>query len=139
MAVGAKGKPFYRTSYGQVLIAVILAIAVGLLATALLEANNLRDIAGDVVAHKKTLAVRLGRHRAGWLYVGSMIGVAVGIVLVGLVRPWAFLALLALPLALPPCRLALSGAEGRSLLPMLGATARLQLVVGALLTLGILL
>jgi aerobic C4-dicarboxylate transport protein len=31
MAAEAKGKPFFRTSYGQVLIAVILAIAVGLL------------------------------------------------------------------------------------------------------------
>ena len=121
------------------LLALWASIAVGLLATALLEANNLRDIAGDTVAAKKTLAVRLGRHRGGWLYVGSLIGVAVGVVLVALVRPWALLALLAVPLAVPPCRLALSDAEGRELLPMLGATGRLQLVVGALLTLGILL
>ena len=128
--------PFYV--YFDRLLPLWASIAVGLLATALLEANNLRDIAGDVVAGKKTLAVRLGRHRAGWLYVGSMLGVAVGIVLVGLVRPWAFLAFLALPLAVPPCRLALSDAQGRDLLPMLGATGRLQLVVGALLTVGIL-
>ena len=127
------------STYYELLLPLWTAISVGLLATALLEANNLRDIAGDVVAGKKTLAVRLGRHRAGWLYVGSMVGVAGGIVLVGLVRPWAFLALLGLPLAIPPSRLALSEAEGRDLLPMLGATGRLQLVVGALLTLGILL
>ncbi|HVX22897.1 MAG TPA: 1,4-dihydroxy-2-naphthoate polyprenyltransferase [Acidimicrobiales bacterium] len=136
-AVDHLSVPFY--AYVDRLLPLWAAIPVGLLATALLEANNLRDIAGDVVAGKKTLAVRLGRHRAGWLYVGSMIGVAAGIVLVGLVRPWAFLALLALPLALPPCRLALSGADGRALLPALGATGRLQLVVGGLLTLGILL
>jgi 1,4-dihydroxy-2-naphthoate polyprenyltransferase len=121
------------------LLALWASIAVGLLATALLEANNLRDIAGDTVAAKLTLAVRLGRRRAGWLYVGSLIGVGLGVVLVALVRPWALLALLAVPLAVPPCRLAVSDAEGRELLPMLGATGRLQLVVGVLLTLGILL
>jgi 1,4-dihydroxy-2-naphthoate polyprenyltransferase len=131
------GYPFY--AYWDYLLPLWASIAVGLLATALLEANNLRDIAGDVVAAKLTLAVRLGRHRAGWLYVGSLVGVAVGVVLVALVRPWALLALLAVPLAVRPCRLALGDAEGRDLLPMLGATGRLQLVVGALLTLGILL
>jgi len=129
--------PFY--GYFDQLLPLWASISVGLLATALLEANNLRDIAGDVIAGKKTLAVRLGRRRGGWLYVGSLIGVAVGVVLVALVRPWALLALLAVPLAVPPCRLALGDAEGRELLPMLGATGRLQLVVGALLTLGILL
>jgi hypothetical protein len=48
------------------------------------------------------------------------------------------LALLAAPLATLPVRLALSDREGRRLLPLLGATARLQMAVGVLLTIGIL-
>jgi 1,4-dihydroxy-2-naphthoate polyprenyltransferase len=119
-------------------LALWAAIPVGLLATALLEANNLRDISGDVVANKKTLAVRLGRRRAGWLYLGSLMGVAVGICLVAIIRPFALIALLALPLAIKPSRLVMSDAEGRQLLPVLAATGRLQLAVGILLTVGIL-
>jgi 1,4-dihydroxy-2-naphthoate octaprenyltransferase len=54
-------------------------------------------------------------------------------------RAWSLLALLAAPLAIIPVRLALGEEEGRALLPMLGATARLQLAVGVLLTVGLLL
>jgi 1,4-dihydroxy-2-naphthoate octaprenyltransferase len=117
----------------------VAAVPVGLLATALLEANNLRDIAGDVVANKRTLAVRLGRRRAGWLYVGSLAGAAAGVAVVGIVRPWALLALAAAPLAVGPVRTVLSEAEGRELLPVLGGTGRIQLVVGVLLAVGIVL
>jgi 1,4-dihydroxy-2-naphthoate octaprenyltransferase len=115
------------------------SIAVGLLATALLEANNLRDVAGDEISGKRTLAVRLGRRRAGWLYAGSLAGVLVGIVLVSLVRPWALLALLGLALVVAPVRTVLGPAEGRELLPVLGGTGRLQLAVGLLLAVGVLL
>ena len=48
-------------------------------------------------------------------------------------------ALVAIPLAIPPVRLALSDRNGRRLLPMLGATSRLQLAVGVFLTIGLLL
>jgi 1,4-dihydroxy-2-naphthoate octaprenyltransferase len=115
----------------------ILAVPVGLLATALLEANNLRDIDGDAQSGKRTLAVRLGRRRAGWLYVGSMCGVAIGIIVAACWRPAALLGLLGLLLAVAPCRLALSTASGRELLPMLKATGRAQLVVGLLLAAGL--
>jgi 1,4-dihydroxy-2-naphthoate octaprenyltransferase len=114
-------------------------VPIGLLAAALLEANNLRDIETDRVAGKKTLAVRLGRKNAGLLYTSTLIGAALAIGILHNYRGWSLLALLALPLAFYPVRLALSDRTGRALLPMLGATARLQLAVGVLLTIGLLL
>ena len=44
-------------------LSVLASVPVGLLATALLVTNNLRDIPGDTVAGKQTLAVRLGDAR----------------------------------------------------------------------------
>ncbi|HVT41395.1 MAG TPA: UbiA family prenyltransferase, partial [Acidimicrobiales bacterium] len=114
-------------------------VPIGLLAAALLEANNLRDIETDTVAQKKTLAVRLGRRKAGLLYCFTLMGVALSIGVLTHYRVGALLALAAAPLAIAPVRLALSEEGGRTLLPMLGATARLQLAVGLLLTVGLLL
>jgi 1,4-dihydroxy-2-naphthoate octaprenyltransferase len=114
-------------------------VPVGLLAAALLEANNLRDIETDTAAGKKTLAVRLGRKNAGLLYCFTLLGAALAIGILHNYRGWSLLALLALPLAFYPVRLALSDRSGRALLPMLGATARLQVAVGVLLTIGLLL
>ncbi|MGH9081712.1 MAG: 1,4-dihydroxy-2-naphthoate polyprenyltransferase [Acidimicrobiales bacterium] len=125
--------------HGWSLLALWAAVPVGLLATALLEANNLRDVDGDRRSAKRTLAVRLGRRRAGWLYVGSLAGVVGGVALVATVRPWALIALVALPLAASPVRAVRGGAEGLRLLPVLGATGRLQVAVGVLLAAGIVL
>jgi 1,4-dihydroxy-2-naphthoate octaprenyltransferase len=118
-------------------LAWITAVAVGLLATALLEANNLRDIDGDQLSGKRTLAVRLGRRRAGWLYVGSMLGAAGAVVLAAVWRPTTLLALLGFVTVLAPCRLALSDASGRDLLALLKATGRAQLLIGLLLAIGL--
>jgi 1,4-dihydroxy-2-naphthoate octaprenyltransferase len=116
-----------------------VGVPVGLLAAALLQANNLRDIATDTESGKKTLAVRLGRRRAGLFYGFTLIGVALSVGVVSSYRPWSLLALLALPVAIGPVRLALGDEEGRALLPMLGTTARLQILAGALLAIGLLL
>ena len=58
--------------YGKIAVSGLLVTSVGLLATALLLANNLRDIATDVGSGKRTLAVRVGRRSAGWCYVGAI-------------------------------------------------------------------
>ena len=116
-----------------------VGVPVGLLAAALLQANTLRDIATDTESGKKTLAVRLGRRRAGLFYCFTLAGVALSVGIVSSYRPWSLLALLALPVAVGPVRLALGDEEGRALLPMLGTTARLQILAGALLALGLLL
>jgi 1,4-dihydroxy-2-naphthoate octaprenyltransferase len=119
--------------------ALWVGVPIGLLATALLQANNLRDVGTDTETGKKTVAVRLGRVRAGYLYVGTLVAAAASIGVLQHYRGWSLLALAALPLAIPPARLALGQRNGRELLPMLAATARLQLAVGILLTVGLLL
>jgi 1,4-dihydroxy-2-naphthoate octaprenyltransferase len=135
-ATSLQGHPFsYDYDWGFALWA---GAPVGLLAAALLEANNLRDIATDTESGKRTLAVRLGRRRAGLLYCYTLAGVALSVGVLSGYRAWSLLALLGAPLAVYPIRLALSDREGRRLLPMLGATARLQIAVGVLLTIGLL-
>jgi 1,4-dihydroxy-2-naphthoate polyprenyltransferase len=119
--------------------ALWVGVPIGLLAAALLQANNLRDVGTDKETGKKTLAVRLGRVRAGYLYVGTLVAAAASIGVLQHYRGWSLIALVAIPLAVPLARLALSDRNGRELLPMLPGTARLQLAVGVLLTVGLLL
>ncbi len=96
-------------------------VPVGLLAAALLQANNLRDIGTDTKSGKKTLAVRLGRRRAGLLYCVTLMGVAFSIGLLASYRAWALLAFAALPMAIAPLRLALGDQKAGRCCPCWGA------------------
>lgn len=120
-------------------LALAASVPVGFLATALLVVNNLRDIPGDTVSGKRTLAVRLGERRTRWLYVGLLVGAVVMVpVVAGLGdRAAAAAALAAVPLARRPVISVLSGARGAALIPVLGATGQVQLVFGALLAGGL--
>ena len=80
-------------------MAWLVAVAVGCLSTALLVTNNLRDIPTDSATGKITLAVRLGDARTRWLFVAFLVLPFVVAALVAIDRPWALLALAALPLA----------------------------------------
>jgi len=106
-----------------------LGVAVGFMACALLEANNLRDVDGDRAVGKKTLAARLGRRRGAWLYVACVVGVVVGVV----VARQLAVAAAAIVLYGPALRLAFSERKGRELLVLLQYSARAQLALGALL------
>jgi 1,4-dihydroxy-2-naphthoate octaprenyltransferase len=110
-----------------------LGAATGLMACALLEANNLRDVHGDQAVGKRTLAARLGRERASRLYLACVVGVLAGIVVTG--HP--VVGLVALVAYVAPIRLAMSSKNGRELLPLLMYSARAQLQIGALLTLAL--
>ena len=119
-------------------LSIVLGCAVGSLACALLVINNLRDIPTDEAVGKKTLAVRLGAARTRWLYAVLVIGAFVLLVVGALVwRPAAMIGLLAAPLAIAPIRTVLAGASGPALIPVLGATGRLQMAFGLATTIGL--
>ena len=123
--------------------AFVLAVPVGLLAAAILVVNNVRDLETDRRAGKRTLAVRLGRHRARGLY-GAMVYVAfLSAPLPWLLggeglTAWLLLPLLALPLAVPVVRTVRNRTDGPALNGALARTGLLQLAFCVLLSAGLL-
>jgi 1,4-dihydroxy-2-naphthoate octaprenyltransferase len=116
---------------------LLASIPVGLLATALLVTNNLRDIPTDRTAGKRTLAVRLGDQATRWLYVALAVGALVTSLATVPERPWSLLGVAAAGLAVVPVRTVVGGATGRALISVLAGTGRLQLVFGALYAAGL--
>lgn len=116
--------------------------AMGVLITAILVVNNLRDREGDARVGKRTLAVRLGERGSRAQYLG-LLGVAalaapLGIFLHGW-SAWTLLSLLAFRFALPPLEAVFTYADPRELNPALGGTARLVTWYGGLLAVGLIL
>jgi 1,4-dihydroxy-2-naphthoate polyprenyltransferase len=115
-------------------------VVMGLLAGAILEANNIRDIDTDRVAHKRTLAVVIGRQKARFLFAATIGGAFVVIAfsaLAGWLPPVALISLAVAPLGIPLVRVVFTETEGPALIEVLKGTAQLQLFVGLLLALGI--
>ena len=108
-------------------LGVVGAVGVGLLACAMLVANNLRDIPTDTAAGKRTLAVALGDRDTRRLYAACVV-VPLGLSALAGIRSWPMLlGLLALPLAVAVTRRVLGGADGRRLVRVLGDTGLLLL------------
>jgi 1,4-dihydroxy-2-naphthoate polyprenyltransferase len=118
-------------------LAIISAVATGMLTCAVLVANNVRDIAGDEVVGKRTLAVLLGDRDTRRLYAALVTIPFLLSVLAG-VRSWPMLlALLTAPLAVVQVRRVLGGADGRALIRVLGQTGLLLLSWSALTAVGL--
>jgi 1,4-dihydroxy-2-naphthoate octaprenyltransferase len=118
-----------------------LAVPVGMLASAILVVNNVRDLETDRRASKNTLAVRLGRERTRVLYAVLVFG-AFPIALIpwiaGELSAWTALCWLAIPLAMRVRAVVASRTDGPSLNGALADTGRLQLAFCVLLSIGIL-
>ena len=115
------------------------AISTGLIAMALLMANNVRDIPTDREAGKRTLAVRLGDSTARVSYV-MMLAAALLLPLFLIDNhPWVLLVLLLVPAGLMPSWLMLKGKKRRSLIPVLKQTSLINLGFSLLFGLGIVL
>ncbi len=110
---------------------VLAAVAVGSFSSAVLVANNLRDIPTDTESGKLTLAVRLGDTRTRYLHLALLVvPFAMTVVLIAR-TPWALVGLLALPFAARANSPVRKGAHGFELIPALRDSGLAMLVWGA--------
>lgn len=113
------------------------AVGVGLLACGLLMANNLRDIPTDAVTGKRTLAVRLGDHRARVAYQWFLVVPVLLALVCAAWAPWSLLVVLLVPGVAALVLGVRAGARGIALVPVLAGTGMLELGYGVLLGLGL--
>lgn len=113
------------------------SLVVGLPACAVLLANNIRDVAGDARARKRTLAVRMGPAAAKRLFVACLTAAFLAVLPIAVGDPWTLLALAALPLAIRPSLMVLTRSDPPSLVAALVGTVRLELALALLLAIGL--
>jgi 1,4-dihydroxy-2-naphthoate octaprenyltransferase len=121
--------------------AFVCAVPVGLLASAILVVNNVRDLETDRRAGKRTLAVRLGRERTRSLYAAMLTGAFLAAPLpwvLGSMTAWLLLCWLTVPLAIAVARTVRTRTDGPALNAALARTGALQLLFCVLLASGIL-
>lgn len=120
------------TQYTQAMrtdwVGLAAAVAIGSLSSAVLVANNLRDIPTDRVSGKITLAVRLGDARTRVLYQALLALAAVMTLVLLRATPWCALGFLAMPLAVKAARPVRAGSGGRDLIPVLRDTGLTMLL-----------
>ena len=138
--VGVAGSAYVQTRE-LTWFAIVASIPIACLATAIIVANNLRDIESDRAAGKHTLAVRLGRARTIREYqLLLVVAYLIPIILVFAADiPWAWLVVPAsLPAAIP-LAMAVQTSTGKALVPVLIGTSRLTFIFGSIFALGIIL
>ncbi|MFZ9059445.1 MAG: 1,4-dihydroxy-2-naphthoate polyprenyltransferase, partial [Ilumatobacteraceae bacterium] len=120
------------------LVSFLASVVVGCLACALLAVNNLRDIAGDQISNKKTLAVRIGESGARKFYISLFIVAGFAVILIALSYSAALIAMLGLAVAVKPIKRVYAGATGADLIDVLVLTGRVQILVAISLSVGLL-
>ncbi|WNV91015.1 1,4-dihydroxy-2-naphthoate polyprenyltransferase [Umezawaea sp. Da 62-37] len=125
--MGVLGTLFVQT--GEVTgIGIGSAVAVGCFSTAVLVANNLRDIPTDTKSGKRTLAVLLGDKDTRRLYLALAVAPFLITLVIGVRVPLTLLGLLALPLAALGVRRVVQGRTGLQLIPVLRDTGLAMLL-----------
>ncbi len=126
---------YYAQTEQLTLLSFIVSIPMGALSCAILAINNLRDRPKDELVGKRTVAVRIGDRNARRMYVVLLL-LAHLAAIVTLV-PTTLLTLAVLPMSLSISRQVLSGISGKDLIPVLGRTAKLQMIFSILLAIGL--
>lgn len=116
----------------------VASVAVGAYACALLVVNNLRDIPGDTEVGKRTLAVKMGDARTRQFFAVLVVLATASIVWVGVItQPVAMAGLVGVIATRPALNDIAKGLKGKSLIPVLGAVGRAQLILAVTFTAGI--
>jgi 1,4-dihydroxy-2-naphthoate octaprenyltransferase len=117
---------YYVQSEEVTFQSALASMPIGALACAILAVNNIRDREKDFLVGKHTLAVRLGDRYARYFFV--LLILFAHVTAIATILPWGALTLVVAPISLSICRKVLKGLHGRDLIPILGATGRLQLL-----------
>lgn len=123
------------------LTAVMSGVLIGLPSSAVLLVNNHRDRDADAVSGRRTLAIVLGIAATHGVYTGLLVAAAVMGLAVAVAAGHAApaLTLLALPFALRLARAMVGEPIGPGLNVLLGRTASYQILLAALLCVGLML
>ncbi len=135
--VAVTGTYFLQTKQLFDLDVLLIGIAIGCPAAAVLLVNNVRDLEADIRNGRRTLAARLGVLRARWLYVLLTL---VPVPLVALALGWrnVIIVALALPWALWLIARFWRAADGPAMNAQLSGTAVYQVGLGVLLIVSLL-
>lgn len=135
----AVGGTYYVQTLAMEPVILFAGLGPGLLTTAILTVNNLRDVDEDRSSGKHTLAVRWGRTFTLWEY-GLLVVLGASIPVFLYYRtgehPSALITLAIIPLAWPAFRTLAARSDGQALNPVLASTARLLLFYSALFSTG---
>jgi 1,4-dihydroxy-2-naphthoate octaprenyltransferase len=126
---------YYAQTEQLTLLSFIVSIPMGALSCAILAINNLRDRPKDELVAKRTVAVRIGDHNARRMYVALLLLAHLAAIVT--LIPTTLLTLAVLPMSLSISRQVLSGISGKDLIPVLGRTAKLQMIFSILLAIGL--
>ncbi|SLM65048.1 MULTISPECIES: 1,4-dihydroxy-2-naphthoate polyprenyltransferase [Dickeya] len=135
------GSYYLQTGYFDTIV-ILPATACGLLAVAVLNINNLRDIDSDRENGKNTLAVRLGAHKARRYHMLLLMTAPICLALFATLylhtlAGWLFI--LALPLLVRQGRYVMRETAAFSMRPMLEKTVKGALLTNLLFAVGVLL
>jgi 1,4-dihydroxy-2-naphthoate octaprenyltransferase len=137
--ISVAGTYYLQSGHFNVIV-MLPATASGLLATAVLNINNLRDIESDRVNGKNTLAVLLGPRNARLYHLGIIVASVACLVVFTLyhLRGWSdWLFLLAIPMLLNHARHVVSSPNAASIRPLLGQMVQAALLTNVLFALGL--
>ncbi len=107
----------------------LLSIPVGCLSCAVLVINNLRDLSNDKLVGKRTLAVLLGDNKTRNFYIVLLVISQLVSISAAVIDIKMLFTLICIPMAVNVIKKIATGVGGIELIPILGKTARLQLLL----------